>query len=94
MALDLWRTGVDVRLSLPGAIDTEIWDVPNNDPAHFDGEKEPPATVAAGIIDAIEGDAFELYVPDMKPIAEYKTTSIDEFLAMNVAFVDAQESQA
>ena len=31
MAMDLWRTGVDVRLIIPGAIDTEIWDLPGND---------------------------------------------------------------
>jgi len=90
MALDLWKTGVDVRLILPGAIDTEIWDQPGNDPAHFSGAKAPASEVADGIIAAIEGDAFELYVPDMKPIVEYKTSSIDEFLAMNVAFVDSQ----
>src|SRR4051812_14048666 len=28
MAMDLWRTNVKVRLIIPGAIDTEIWDLP------------------------------------------------------------------
>ncbi|MBA2607701.1 MAG: SDR family oxidoreductase [Actinobacteria bacterium] len=90
MAMDLWRTGVDVRLIIPGAIDTEIWDLPDNDEPFFHGDKEPPTTVAAGIIDAIEGDAFELYVPDMKSIAEFKTSSIDVFLRGNVEFVESQ----
>ena len=67
MAMDLFHTGVDVRLILPGAIATEIWDQPGNDDPVYDGPFEPPETVAAGIIDAIEGDAFELYVPDMRP---------------------------
>ncbi|MGZ4759050.1 MAG: SDR family NAD(P)-dependent oxidoreductase, partial [Acidimicrobiales bacterium] len=31
MAMDLWTTGVEVRLITPGAIDTEIWDQPDND---------------------------------------------------------------
>ena len=92
MAMDLWRTGVDVRLIIPGAIDTEIWDLPGNDDPFFNGDKEPPATVAAGIIDCIEGDAFELYVPDMKPIAEFKMSNIDVFLQGNVEFVESQQT--
>ena len=69
MALDLWGTGVDVRLILPGAIDTEIWDRPDNDEAPYHGPLEPPGTVAEGIVAAIEGDRFEHYLPDMKSIA-------------------------
>lgn len=86
MALDLWHTGVEVRLILPGAIATEIWDRPDNDKAHYHGPLEPPETVAAGIVDAIEGDAFEHYLPDMKAIAELKTTAIDDFFAGVIAF--------
>jgi short-subunit dehydrogenase len=92
MAMDLWRTGVQVRLIIPGAIDTEIWDLPGNDEPFFHGEKEPPATVAQGIIDAIEGDAFELYVPDMKSIAEFKMSNIDVFLQGNVEFAESQQN--
>ena len=88
MALDLWHTGVDVRLILPGAIETEIWDQPGNDAPLFEGPFEPPETVAAGIIDAIEGDAFEHYLPDMKAIAEMKTSDIDGFQAGVIAFAD------
>jgi len=86
MQLDLWDTGVDVRLVLPGAIDTEIWDQPGNDPPLYDGPLEPAATVAAGIVAAIEGDRFEHYLPDMKPIVEMKTADIDAFLAGVIAF--------
>jgi len=88
MQLDLWDTGVDVRLVLPGAIDTEIWDQPGNDPPLYDGPLEPAATVAAGIVAAIEGDRFEHYLPDMKPIVEMKTADIDAFLAGVIAFSD------
>ncbi|HUR79017.1 MAG TPA: SDR family oxidoreductase [Acidimicrobiales bacterium] len=91
MAMDLWRTGVKVRLIIPGAIDTEIWDLPGNDAPFFNGDKEPPATVAQGIIDCIEGDSFELYVPDMKSIAEFKMTHIDAFLQGNVEFGESQQ---
>ena len=32
MAIDLYGTGVSVKLALPGPIETEIWDVAGNDP--------------------------------------------------------------
>ena len=93
LAMDLWSTGVDVRLIVPGAIDTDIWDRPGNDAAHFSGELEPPETVAAGIVAAIEGDRFEHYLPDLKGIAEFKTSAIDDFLAGAVVFAEAAEGQ-
>ncbi len=93
MALDLWNTGVDVRLILPGAIATEIWDQPRNDDPLYDGPLEPPETVASGIIEAIEGDAFEHHLPDMKPIVEMKTSDIDGFFAGVIAFAEASRSR-
>jgi short-subunit dehydrogenase len=81
MALDLWQTGIDVRLVIPGPIDTEIWHLPDNERSRYDGPLEPPSTVAADIIAVIEGDTFEVYSPDMKSIAEFKTAEIDTFLA-------------
>ena len=88
MAMDLWATGVDVRLITPGAIDTEIWDKEGNDPAPYHGPLEPPETVAAAICDALVGEAFETYAPDMKGVAEFKTSDIDTFMAGTVAFLD------
>ncbi len=81
LALDLWDTGVDVRLIIPGPVDTEIWDQPDNDAPLYHGDLERPEDVAAGIVAAIEGDAFEAYLPDLKDIAAFKTTDIDLFLA-------------
>jgi short-subunit dehydrogenase len=91
MFVDLWGTGVEVRLVLPGAIDTEIWDVPGNDaPLDFGGDLFPAADMAAGIADCIEGDAFELYLPDMKPIAEMKTSDAQGFLSGVADFARSQ----
>ena len=49
LAMDLAGTGVQVKLILPGAIDTEIWDQPDNDPPVYDGPKDPPSGIAQGI---------------------------------------------
>lgn len=98
LAMDLWHTGVSVRLIIPGAIDTDIWQRPDNDAAHFSGDLEPPETVAAGIVAAVEDDDgpaghFEYYLPDMSSIAEFKTASIDDYLAGSVAFADEAEGR-
>ena len=91
LAMDLWHTGVDVRLILPGAVDTDIWDRPGNDEAHYAGDLESPDVVAAAIVAGMEGNRFETYVPDLKGIAEFKTTAIDDFIAGAVAFAEDQQ---
>ncbi len=80
MAIDLDGTGVTVKLILPGAIDTEIWDQPDNDDPLYDGPKESPESVAGPLIDAIDSDRFEHYLPDMKAVIEAKTADIDAFM--------------
>jgi short-subunit dehydrogenase len=80
MALDLWKTGIDIRLVIPGPIDTEIWSRPDNEASRYDGPLEPPLVVAEAIAEAIEGDRFEYYAPDLRSIAEFKTSQIDLFL--------------
>lgn len=81
MQIDLDGTGIEIRLVLPGAIDTEIWEVPGNDPPVYEGPKEPAGPVADGIVDAIEGDQFEHYLPDMKAVVEFKTSDVGGYLA-------------
>ena len=67
MLLDLAGTPVEVKLVLPGPIDTEIWDQPDNVPALMEVDKVPASECAAGIADAIEDDGFEYYVPPVFP---------------------------
>ena len=80
-AIDLWDTPVDIHLVVPGPIDTEIWGRPGNDAAHYDGPLEPPSTVAEAIADVIENGPFEVYSPDLRVVAEMKTSDPDSFLA-------------
>jgi len=91
LAIDLDGTGVSVKLIVPGAIDTEIWDQPDNDPPLYDGPKEPPQVIAAGIADAIDSDRFEHYLPDMKAVVEMKTSDIDSFMAGMRAMSGAEQ---
>jgi short-subunit dehydrogenase len=86
MYLDLHATPLRIRLVIPGPFETDIWDRPGSDPAVFkDAPKLPPEDCATGIIAAITGDAFEHYVPDMKAVAEFKTSNIEQFLLGVVA---------
>ena len=85
--LDLAGSGVDMKLIMPGPIDTEIWDIPGNEPALHDIPKVPAAECAAGIADAMADDGFEYYVPpvfpggiDAKEIAIGKTAHCDQYL--------------
>jgi short-subunit dehydrogenase len=79
-AVDLWDTPIQIRLVNPGPIDTEIWDLPDNDAPLYDGPKVSPDEMAAGIVTAMESDAFEHFVPDMKAIVEMKTSDLDTFM--------------
>jgi short-subunit dehydrogenase len=86
---DLAGTGVQVRLVLPGAIDTEIWDQPDNDPAFYTGPLTPPEEVAIGIAEAIDSPHFEHYLPDLKAVVELKTADIDGFMTGMLAMADS-----
>ena len=73
--------GVAVKLIEPGPVDTEIWDQPDNEDPLYDGPKEPPESIAGALVDAIDSDRFEHYLPDMKAVIEMKTSDIDGFMA-------------
>jgi short-subunit dehydrogenase len=81
LAIDLYGTGVKVKLIQPGPIDTEIWDLPDNDVPLYDGEKVPPEEVADGIVAALASDKIEHYLPDMSAVVEMKTKDLDGFLS-------------
>jgi short-subunit dehydrogenase len=81
LAADLWGTGVSVRLVIPGAIDTEIWDQPDNDPPGFSGPLVPAEVVAEAIVSCIASDRFEHYIPDLRGVVEMKTKDFEGFVA-------------
>lgn len=93
-AVDLWDTGVSIRLVNPGPIDTEIWDLPGNDDPIFTIDKIPAEEMAEGIVAAMESDRFEHYVPDMLPFVESKTSDPDTFLHGMASAVRAMKPRA
>jgi short-subunit dehydrogenase len=93
MNVDLWDTPIEVRLINPGAIDTEIWSTPGEDEPIYEGEKESPDDIADGIVAAIEGDTFEHYLPDMKPVVDMKQADIDGFMEGVVGWVKSVEGK-
>jgi short-subunit dehydrogenase len=98
MAIDLTDTGVNVKLVLPGPIETEIWDQPDNVAPLYDGPFVPAADCAADIVRAIEGDGFEYYAPETVPggfgqkdIVLGKTQDPDSFLAVVAEMAKASD---
>jgi short-subunit dehydrogenase len=93
-AADLVGTGVHVKLVLPGAIDTEIWDQPGNDAPVYTGPLVPAEEVAEGMVEALDSDRFEHYLPDMKAVVEMKTSDIDGFFAGMRAMTEHELDEA
>jgi len=89
MAVDLEGTGISVKLIEPGPVDTEIWDQPDNEEPLYDGPKFAPDEVAAGIIEALDSDRFEHYVPDMKAVVDVKNVDIDTYISGAAAMARA-----
>lgn len=81
MAIDLVGSGVSVKLIQPGPVDTEIWDLPDNERPVYSGPKVTPEEVAEGIIAALDSDRFEHYLPDLKAVVDAKNADLDAFIA-------------
>jgi len=93
MAADLDGTGVQVRIILPGTIESELWQHPDSDPPLYEGPLTPAEDMAAAIAAAIDGDKLETYLPDMKPIVEIKTADPDGFIAGMVEMARQQAAE-
>ena len=81
MAVDLYGTGVSVKLIQPGPVDTEIWDQAGSEDPLYQGPKVPAEEVADGIIAALGTNRFEHYLPDMKAVVDAKDADIDAYIA-------------
>lgn len=92
MAIDLWTTGVKVLVVYPGVVDTPLFDVPDNDPLPDEMERIPVSELVDGVMDALDRDAAEVYVPTwFKDIAASKAADIDGFLAGTASWVRSHQ---
>ena len=95
MAVDLHKSQLEVKLVFPGAIASEIWDQPDNDPSPYTGPFVPVDDCAVALIEAIEADGFEHYVPDALPgqrrqhdVVVMQTADTESFLGMMGALAE------
>jgi NAD(P)-dependent dehydrogenase (short-subunit alcohol dehydrogenase family) len=91
MAIDLHGTPVRTFLVQPGPIDTEIWQVPGEDPSPYDGPRYPPGEVSAVIVEMLTADGpLERWVPpELAAVATAKAQDPDAYIAGAAAWADA-----
>lgn len=88
MAVDLWDTGIKVLIVYPGLVDTELFSLPDNDPVVPGVEPIAAAEVARAVIDALERDARQVYVPGyFADFVATKVADLDTFMAGAAAYV-------
>jgi short-subunit dehydrogenase len=93
---DLFQTPIQMKLILPGPIETEIWDTqPGELAGMYAGPFVSAADCAASIVEAIADDGFEYYVPPevtdgfvQHDLVVGKTTDVDGFLSGMAAMAD------
>lgn len=94
LAAELWEEPVDVHVVFPGIIDTELFELPDNDP-HLatDMERLPPEAVVEAVVDQMGTGAFEAYVPGwFADVVTGKAANVQGFLEGAAAYMRRQES--
>jgi short-subunit dehydrogenase len=92
MAVDLAETGVKVHVVAPAVIDTELFHLPDNDPAMTDDvEALPVDAMVEPVVQALDAGTFEIYVPDFfREIVIGKFQNPDGFLEGTIAYTQSK----
>ena len=92
-AMDLADTPIEVKLIQPGAIATEIWTpLPGELPGLPGAEFASAQECAAGIVDALETDGIEFFVPaDLKAHVDFKNSDLQSWINLMVDLGHAKE---
>jgi NAD(P)-dependent dehydrogenase (short-subunit alcohol dehydrogenase family) len=95
-AMDLADTPIEVKLIQPGAIATEIWiPQPGELPGLPGADFATPQECATGIVDALETDGFEYFVPaDLKAHVDMKNGDLQGWIDLMVSMGHAKELPA
>lgn len=95
MAVDLWDTGIRVLVVYPGLIDTELFDIPGNDPLLTDMEPIPTSELVDAVLDALGRDTVQVYVPGFfADLVAGKAADVDGFLAGTADYVRQRHAAA
>jgi short-subunit dehydrogenase len=83
-AMDLADTPIEVKLIQPGAIATEIWyQQPGELPGLQGAEFVTAEACATGIVEAMETDGFEFFVPaELKQHVDFKNGDVDSWIGL------------
>jgi NAD(P)-dependent dehydrogenase (short-subunit alcohol dehydrogenase family) len=89
MAVDLWDSSIIKMLIVyPGVVDTELFTIPDNDPLPDAIPKITVDEMVDGIIDALDRDALEVYVPGwFKDLVTNKVADPQQFLSGTAEWV-------
>jgi NAD(P)-dependent dehydrogenase (short-subunit alcohol dehydrogenase family) len=94
MQVDLRDTNVKVHVVYPGIIDTELFQLPDNDPLGKTGvEALPVDAIVEPVLTMVEQDRIEVAVPDwFADIMAGKFRDVGAFLEGTIAFARSQEA--
>jgi NAD(P)-dependent dehydrogenase (short-subunit alcohol dehydrogenase family) len=94
MKVDLRDTAVKLHVVYPGIIDTELFTLPDNDPAPMAIEALPVEALVGPVLDLVEQERFEVSVPDWFPdVYAGKYRDVEAFLEGTIAYVRTQEAE-
>jgi short-subunit dehydrogenase len=95
MAVDLDGTGVSVHLVFPGIIDTDLFQLDDNEPSMADIEALPASSLASAMREQLEQGTLELYFPGwFRDLATSKASDVATFLAGTAEWVRQRTAQA
>lgn len=88
MAVDLWETGIKVMVVYPGVVDTELFQLPDNDPAPDAVEPITVEEAVGTILEGLRSEVFQVYVPEwFAKLASDKAAHVEAFLEGTAAFM-------
>jgi short-subunit dehydrogenase len=92
MAVDLWDTGVKVMVVYPGVVDTELFHLPDNDPAPTDVQPITVDEEVAAIMEGLRDEKLQVFVPEwFAKLSSDKAANVEGFLTGTAEWVRSQQ---